>query len=189
MARLVYVINMSLDGFIEDADGNFDWTEPNDEAFRFITDLIRPIGTHLLGRRMYETMAVWETDTSLATASPAMRDFAEIWQAVEKVVYSRTLNEVWTSRTRLERELDLDAVLAMKTSEPRDIATAGPELAARPIRAGLVDDYHLFLTPVVVGRGKRALPDDVRLDLQLVDHRSFANGAVYLHYRPAPDPA
>jgi dihydrofolate reductase len=182
MAGLVYVINMSLDGFIEDANGSFDWSEPSDDQFLFITDLIRPYGAHLLGRRMYETMAVWETDTSLATASPAMRDFAEIWQKTEKVVYSRTLNEVWTSRTRLEREFDVNAVRAMKTSEPRDIAIAGPELAAQAIRAGLVDDYHLFVAPVVVGTGKHALPQDVRLQLELKDERRFSNGVVYLSY-------
>lgn len=182
MARLVYVVNVSLDGFIEDADGNFDWTEPSDEQFLFITDLIRPFGTHLLGRRMYETMAVWETDTSLATASPAMRDFAEIWKAVEKVVYSHTLNEVWTSRTRLERELDVDAVQAMKASKSRDIAIAGAELAAGAIRAGIVDDYHFFVAPVAVGVGKRALPPDVRLLLELKDEQRFSNGVVYLRY-------
>jgi len=183
MARLIYVINMSLDGFIEDADGNFDWTEPNDEEFLFINDLIRPIGTHLLGRRMYETMAVWETDTSLPSGSPAMRDFAEIWQAVEKVVYSRTLNEVWTSRTRLERELDVDSVQAMKTSEPRDIAIAGPELAAGAIKAGIVDDYHFFVAPVAIGAGKHALPPGVRLQLELQDQRRFSNGVIHLSYR------
>jgi dihydrofolate reductase len=185
MARLTYVINMSLDGFIEDADGNFDWTEPNDEEFVFINDLIRPIGTHLLGRRMYETMAVWETDSSLAAASPAMRDFAEIWQAVEKVVYSRTLNQVWTSRTRLERELDVDSVQEMKTSESRDIAIAGPELAAAAIRAGLVDDYHFFVAPVAIGAGKHALPPGVRLQLELKDEQRFSNGVIHLHYASA----
>jgi dihydrofolate reductase len=182
MARLVYVINMSLDGFIEDADGNFDWSEPPEDLHRFFNELIRPIGTHLLGRRMYETMAVWETEPALAAASDVMREFAELWQAAEKVVYSRTLNEAWTSRTRLERELDIDVVQAMKASESRDIAIAGPELAAEAIRAGIVDDYHFVLAPVAVGSGKRALPSDAHLDLELKGERRFSNGAVHLHY-------
>jgi dihydrofolate reductase len=182
MARLTYAVNMSLDGFIEDADGNFDWSVPNDEEHRFINDLIRPIGTHLYGRHMYETMAVWETDTSLATASPIMRDFAESWQAAEKVVYSRTLDEVWTSRTRLERELDIDALQAMRTSQSRDILIGGPELAAHAIRAGIVDDYHFFVAPIALGTGKRALPADFRLQLQLQEERRFGNGVVHLRY-------
>jgi dihydrofolate reductase len=182
VAGLIYVINTSLDGFIEDADGNFDWTEPSEEQHQFINDLIRPFGTHLYGRRMYETMAVWETDPSFATASPVMRDFAEIWQAVEKVVYSRTLNEAWTSRTRLELELDVDGLQAMKASEPKDILIGGPELAAHAMRAGLVDEYHFFVAPVVIGVGKHTLPSDVRLQLELKDERRFSNGVVYLGY-------
>jgi dihydrofolate reductase len=182
MGKLVYGINMSLDGFIEDADGNFDWTDPNDEELHFINDLIRPMGTHLYGRRMYETMAVWETDTSLPAVSPVMRDFAELWQAAEKVVYSRTLNEVWTSRTRLERELDIAALQAMKMSRDWDILIGGPELAAHAIRAGIVDDYHFFVAPIALGAGKRALPADVRLRLELKDEQRFSNGVVYLHY-------
>ena len=182
MPRLIYSALMSLDGFIEDADGNFDWAVPDEAQHQFINDLMRSIGTHLYGRRMYETMAVWETEPGLAAQSPVRRDFAAIWQAAEKVVYSRTLNEVWTSQTRLERELDVDAVQAMKTSESRDILIAGPELAAEAIRAGLVDDYHFFVAPVAIGAGKRALPAGVHLQLQLQDERRFSNGAVYLRY-------
>jgi dihydrofolate reductase len=182
MARFIYSVSMSLDGFIEDAEGNFDWSVPNDEEHRFINDLMRPIGTHLYGRRIYETMAVWETDTSLASGSPVTRDFFEIWQAAEKVVYSRTLDEVWTSRTRLERELDVNAVKAMKMSESRDMLIAGAELAAGAIRAGIVDDYHFFVVPVALGAGKRALPEALHMDLQLLTERRFGNGVVYLRY-------
>jgi dihydrofolate reductase len=186
MARLIYSALMSIDGFIEDEDGNFDWAVPDEAQHQFINELMRPIGTHLYGRKMYETMAVWETDASLPGSSPAMRDFAEIWQAVEKVVYSRTLNEVWTSRTRLERELDVDSVQAMKTSEPLDIAIAGPDLAAGAIKAGIVDDYHFFVAPVATGAGKHALPPGVRLQLELKDEQRFSNGVVYLRYASVP---
>ena len=185
MAQLIYSAIMSIDGFIEDEGGNFDWAFPDEAQHQFINDLMRPIGTHLYGRKMYETMAVWETDTSLAAASPVYADFAELWQAADKVVYSRTLNEVWTSRTRLERELDVDGVQAMKTSETRDILIAGPELAAESIRAGLVDDYHFFVAPVAIGAGKHALPPGVRLQLELKDEQRFSNGVIHLHYASA----
>lgn len=182
MARLIFSAIMSLDGFIEDAEGKFDWAVPDEAEHRFINDLMRLVGTHLYGRRMYETMAVWETDLGLAHSSPVYADFAQIWQAADKVVYSRTLAAVSTARTQLERELNLDAVNKMKASKPRDILIAGPELAANVIKAGLVDDYHFFLAPVVLGSGKPALPRDVGLALELRDQRRFDNGMAYLRY-------
>ena len=183
MARLVYVSNVSLDGFIEDEDGRFEWTAPDDEVFAFITHLIRPAGTHLYGRRMYETMAVWETDANLAAQSELMAEFARVWQAAEKVVYSTTLKDVSTADTRLEHTFEPDAVGAMKAEATRDLMIGGPNVAAQALRAGLVDECHLFVHPVLVGRGKPSLPDELRLQLELLDERRFANGVVYLRYR------
>ena len=182
MGRLIYAAHTSLDGFIEDADGNFDWSAPDDDELRFINDLMQRIGTHLYGRRMYQTMAVWETDPALAASSPVMRDFAELWLAGDKVVYSRTLAETSTARTRIEREFDLNSVAELKASGPRDMFIAGPELAAHAIKAGLVDEYHFFVTPVVVGSGKPALPPGLPIQLELLDERRFGNGVVYLRY-------
>jgi dihydrofolate reductase len=183
VANLIYSAITSLDGYIEDDDGNFDWAEPDEEVHSFVNELERPVGTYLYGRRMYETMAGWETDPTLAEQSPQMGDFAKMWQAAEKVVYSTTLKTVSTARTRIEREFDPEAVRKMKASADRDITVGGPELAAHAFKAGSVDECHLFLTPVVVGRGKRALPGDVRLELELVDERRFAGGTVFLRYR------
>lgn len=183
MATLIYSAITSLDGYIEDPDGTFDWAVPDEEVHAFLNELQRPVGTCLYGRRMYETMAGWETDPALARHSPLMRDFAEIWQAADKVVYSTTLEAAFTSRTRIERHFDPDAVRRMKAAAGRDIAVAGPELAARAIEAGLVDEYHLFITPVVVGGGKPALPDRVRLELEPLEERRFEGGVVYLRYR------
>jgi len=183
MAKLIYSALMSLDGFIEDENGNFDWALPNEEVHQFVNDLERSAGTHLYGRRMYETMAVWETDPSFAEESPAMQDFAAIWQAADKIVYSRTLERVYTARTRLERAFDPEAVRQLKATTGQDILIGGPELAAQALRAGLVDECHLFLAPVVVGRGKRALPENVRLELELFAERRFDNGMVYIGYR------
>ncbi|HEU0072560.1 MAG TPA: dihydrofolate reductase family protein [Dehalococcoidia bacterium] len=185
MAKLIYAVHMSLDGYFEDADGNFDWTEPNEEQHRFVNDLLRPVGTHLYGRRMYETMAVWETDPALAASSPVYADFAELWQAGDKVVYSRTLAEAWTARTRLEREFDLNSVVELKGSAASDILIAGPELASNAIKAGLVDEYHFLVVPVVVGSGKSALPPGLPLQLELLDERRFSNGVVHLRYASA----
>jgi dihydrofolate reductase len=182
MAKLIYIINMSVDGYIEDQHGSFDWTEPDDEVFAFITDLVRPVGTHLLGRRMYETMAVWETDPALAAQSELMADFANLWQAASKVVYSTTLDAASTARTRLERNFDPVSVREMKASATSDLAVAGPQLAAHAFKAGLVDECHLFVRPVVVGGGKPALPDG-RAHLELLDERRLGDGAVYLRYR------
>ena len=183
MAKLIYLINVSLDGFIEDEHGNFAWTEPDDETFAFITDLVRPVGTHLLGRRMYDTMAVWETEPALAAQSELMADFANVWQAAEKVVYSTTLAAVSTTNTRLERHFDPASVREMKASATGDLAVAGPNLAAHAFKAGLVDECHLFVHPLLVGGGKPALPSHTRVDLELLDDHRFGDGAMYLRYR------
>jgi dihydrofolate reductase len=183
MSRLIYSAIAALDGYIADEDGNFDWAVPDEDVHAFINDLDRPLGTYLYGRRMYETMVGWETDPTLAEQSPLMRDFAEIWQAADKSVYSRTLEAVSTARTRIERDFDPEAVLRMKASAVRDMIVGGADLAAQAFRAGLVDECHLFVAPIVVGGGKRSLPDDVRLKLELLDERRFGSGMVYLHYR------
>ena len=183
MANLIYVANTSLDGYTEDKDGKFDWTEPSDEYFRFITNLVRATRTHLYGRRMYESMRVWETDPDLAAGSPLRRDFAEIWQAANKIVYSRTLETISTRKTQLERTFDPEAIRQLKATSEHDILIGGPELAAHAFRAGLIDECHLFLIPILVGGGKSALPDNVRLDLELLEERCFSDGTVFLRYR------
>jgi dihydrofolate reductase len=182
MPKLIYAAIASLDGYVEDEEGRFDWAMPDEEVYAFVNDLDRPIGTHLYGRRMYETMVVWETVST--EAEPAViRDFAGIWRAAEKIVYSRALQTVSSARTRIEREFDRDAVRRLKQSSGADIAVGGAELAGHAIGAGLVDECHLFLCPIVVGGGKRALPDNVRAQLELLDERPFRNGVVHLHYR------
>jgi dihydrofolate reductase len=182
MAKLIYAPIASLDGYIEDEEGRFDWAMPDDEVFAFVNDLDRPIGTYLYGRRMYETIVFWETVSG--QAEPAViRDFGEIWRAAEKVVYSRALQTVSSARTRIEREFDEEDVGRLKQSSGTDLAVGGAELAGRAFGAGLVDECHLFLCPIVVGRGKRALPDNVRAQLELLDERRFRNGVVHLHYR------
>jgi dihydrofolate reductase len=183
MAELIYSAITSLDGYIADQNGNFDWAEPDQEVHAFINDLERPVGTYLYGRRMYETMAGWETDPALADEARARSDFAEIWQAADKIVYSKTLAAVSTAKTRLERTFDPEAVRQMKSSVSGAITVGGPGLAAHAFRAGLVDECHLFITPIVVGGGTRSLPDKVRLQLELLDERRFGNGMVYLRYR------
>jgi dihydrofolate reductase len=183
MGKLIYAAIASLDGYVADADGKFDWSAPDEEVHAFVNDLERPIGTCLYGRRMYEVMVAWET---MADESPVMRDYTEIWQAADKVVYSKTLDAVASAKTRLVREFDPEAVRQLKASAERDISVGGPHLAAEAIRAGLVDEYHLFLTPIIVGGGNRALPDDVRVKLELVDQRRFGNGVVHVHYRSEP---
>ena len=183
MSKLIYTAIASLDGYIEDEHGKFDWSAPDAEVHRYINDLERPQGTHLYGRRLYEVMVAWENPDAFAGDSPEMRDFAELWQAVDKVVYSRTLETVSSARTRIEREFDPEAVRQMKASAERDISIGGPELAAHAFRAELVDECHLYLSPVIVGGGKRALPDGVRLGLELLGERRFGNGVVHLHYR------
>jgi dihydrofolate reductase len=180
MGELIYSAIGSLDGYIADADGRFEWAAPDEEVHAFVNELERPVGTFLLGRRTYEVLVPWET---IDDPAPAMRDFAQIWRAADKVVYSRTLETVSTARTRLERELDLEAVRRMKAEAERNLGIGGPELAAPAIRAGLVDELHLFLSPIVVGGGTAALPDGVRWELELVDERRFGNGVVFLRYR------
>ena len=183
MAKLTYMAITSLDGFIEDEEGRFDWAMPDAEVHAFVNDLERPTGTHLYGRRMYETMAVWQTLGDEPGVSAAEADFADLWRALDKVVYSRTLDAVSTPRTRLEREFDPEAVRRMKDAADRDISVGGPGLAQHAFRAGLVDDVHLLVFPVVVGGGKPGLPRDVRVDLELVDERRFGNGVVHMHHR------
>ena len=183
MAKLIYAAIASLDGYVEDEDGRFDWAAPDDEVHAFVNDLERPIGTYLYGRRMYETMVFWETAGNEADEPAVFRDYAAIWQAAEKIVYSRSLQTVSSARTRIEREFDRDAVRRLKQSSEADIAVGGAELAGQAIGAGLVDECHLFLCPIAVGGGKRALPDDVRAQLELLDERLFRNGFVHLHYR------
>jgi len=183
MARLIYSAISSLDGYIEDMDGKFDWAMPDEQVHRFINDLERTAGTHLYGRRMYETMMVWETDPNLAADSPLMRDFAEIWQAANKIVYSKTLKAVSTRKTQIERNFDSEAIRQMKETAEHDILIGGPSLAAHAFRAGLIDECHLFLTPIILGGGKPSLPNNVRLELELVEERRFGNGMVFLRYR------
>jgi dihydrofolate reductase len=183
MAKLICSGITSLDGYIADQDGNFDWSVPDEQVHTFVNDLERPIGTYLYGRRMYEVMVYWETAQALADQPAFVRDFTDIWQAADKIVYSTTLKTVSSARTRIERKFDPEAVRQMKAAEGRDISVAGPDLAAQAFRAGLVDECHLFVTPIVVGGGKQFLPDNVRLTLELLDERQFGNGVVHLHYR------
>jgi dihydrofolate reductase len=183
MAKLIYTAITSLDGFIEDAEGRFDWAVPDAEVHAFVNDLERPVGIHLYGRRMYETMAVWQTVGDEPGLPAAEADFADLWRALEKIVYSRTLDAVSTPRTRLEREFDPEAVSSMKEAADRDISVGGPGLAQHAFRAGLVDEVHLLVVPVVVGGGKPGLPRDVRVDLELLDERRFGNGVVHMHHR------
>jgi dihydrofolate reductase len=182
MAKLIYSAITSLDGYVADEDGNFDWAEPDEEVHTFINDLERPVGTYLYGRRLYEVMLAWET-LPLADQPPFFKDFAEIWRAADKIVYSGTLESVSSARTRIERDFDPEAVRQLKASAGRDISVGGPDLAAQAIKAGLVDEHHLFVAPIVVGGGKRSLPNDVLLKLELLDERRFGNGMVHLHYR------
>ena len=183
LAKLIYTTITSLDGYVADEDGKFDWAEPDEEVHTFINDLERPVGTHLYGRRMYETMVFWESPPDLAERPPFVRDFAQIWQTADKIVYSKTLQATSSARTRIERAFDPDAIRQLKATAAHDLTVGGAELAAQAIEAGLVDEYHLFLVPVLVGGGKRSLPDDVRVNLDLLDERRFRNGTVYLHYR------
>jgi dihydrofolate reductase len=183
VAKLIYSVISSLDGYFADADGRFDWAAPDDEVHAFVNDLERPIGTHLYGRRMYETMVFWETSDTEADEPAVFRDYAEIWRAAEKIVYSRTLQTPSSARTRIEREFEPEAVRQLKLSSTADIAVGGGDLAGQAIGAGLVDECHLFLCPIVVGGGRRALPDGVRTPLELLDEHRFENGVVHLHYR------
>lgn len=185
MGRLVYAAITSLDGYTADAGGDFSWSMPDAEVHAAVNDLERGVGTYLYGRRMYEVMAAWETMDVGEGAPPELRDYAQLWRATDKVVYSRTLDAVTTPRTRLERAFDPSAVRALVDASADDVSIGGAELAAEAIRAGLVDEWHQFLSPVIVGGGKHWLPRDVRVDLALVGERRFANGVVHVHYRSA----
>ena len=182
MAKLVYLFIMSLDGYVADRDGRFDWGEPDEEVHTFVNGLQRGIGTYLFGRRLYEVMVAWENPSAFAQEPPYIQDFAEIWKAADKVVFSRTLDRPSSERTRIEREFDADAVRQLKADAGQDLAVGGPELAASAIRAGLVDEFQMFISPVAVGGGKKYLPDDVRLRLELLEERRFGNGVVFLRY-------
>ena len=183
MAKLIYSSITSFDGYVADEDGNFAWSMPSDEVHAFVNDLERPIGTYLYGRRMYDVMKVWETPEAFDNPPPTMLDYAGIWQSAEKIVYSTTLTDVSTARTHIVAEFDADAIRELKVSSQRDISIGGPHLAAQAIRAGLVDEFHMFLSPVVIGGGNQSLPDNVRLELELLDQHRFPNGVVHLHYR------
>ena len=183
MGELIYSAIASLDGYVVDAEGNFDWAAPGEEVHAFINDLERPIGTYLYGRRMYETMAFWEDPPAGVGGSDVAQDFAAIWQAADKVVYSRTLQTASTSRTRVERDFDPEAVRQLKSAAERDLTIGGAEIAGEALAAGVVDELQLFLHPVVIGGGSRALPNGVKVGLELLDERRFADGVVYLRYR------
>ncbi|MFG3706050.1 dihydrofolate reductase family protein [Micromonospora sp. NPDC047670] len=184
MAKLIYVTNTSLDGYIEDERGAFDWLPPDDEVFAFTTNLLRSVGTFLYGRRLYESMAVWETDTALAAQSELMADFASAWKAANKVVYSTTLAAVSTADTRIERQFDPAAIRRLKATASSDLTVGGANLATQAFQAGLIDECQLFVWPVVVGGGKPGLPTGMRTDLELLDERRFPNGVLHLRYRP-----
>jgi dihydrofolate reductase len=183
VVKLIYSAITSLDGYIEDEQGNFDWAMPDEEVHAFVNDLERSVGTYLYGRRMYETMVYWETAHTLPDQAAIEQDYTAIWQGADKIVYSRTLDTVSSARTRIERNFSPDAIRQLKETTERDISVGGAGLAAQAMEAGLVDEIHLLLNPVVVGGGKRSLPKDVRLNLELLAERRFGNGVVYLHYR------
>src|SRR5260221_8857658 len=178
MANLIYSAICSLDGYVADENGTFDWAAPDEEVHAFVNNLERPVGTYLYGRRMYEVMRYWESAPTSGDEPPVVLDYAELWQAADKIVYSTTLEEVSSARTRLERDFDPEAVRRLKASAERDLSVGGPALAAEALRAGLVDEIHVFLTPIVIRRGNHALPNDVRLNLELLDGRRFAGGPV-----------
>jgi dihydrofolate reductase len=182
MASLIYSALASLDGYIADEDGNFDWAEPDEEVHTFVNELERPVGTYLYGRRLYEVMVSWEDAEALADQPPFIQEFGEIWRAADKIVYSKTLEAVSSARTRIERDFDPEAVRKLKAAAERDLLVGGPELAAHAFAVGLVDECHLFLAPIIVGGGKQGLPDHVRLQLELLNERRFGNGTVFLRY-------
>jgi dihydrofolate reductase len=183
MAKLIYSTLTSLDGYVNDEDGGFSWAKPDEEVHSFVNELERPIGTYLYGRRMYEVMRYWQDPGDLAEQPPYIRDYAEIWQAADKVVYSRSLESASTARTRIEREFDAGVVHQMKETAEADLGVGGPGLAAEALRAGLVDELHQFLYPVAVGGGTAWLPGGVHLELELLDEARFPGGVVHLHYR------
>jgi len=180
MARLIYITNASLDGYIEDATGAFDWINA-DHVHAFITELLRPVGTHLYGRRLYQTMAYW--DAPVEGYPPEHRDFAQVWQQAEKIVFSRTLPGAPTHNTRVERDFDFEAIQKLKREAARDIIIGGAELAGLALEADLVDECHLFLNPVIVGGGKPAFRVDLRKNLELLETRRFSTGVIHVRYR------
>lgn len=180
MANLIYSAITSLDGYVEDADGGFEWAAPDEEVHAFVNELERPIGTYLYGRRMYDTMVYWESATN---SSEAAREYAEIWRAAEKVVYSRTLHSATSARTRIWHTFEPDAIQRLKESSAADLSIGGADLAGQALNGGLVDECHLIIAPIVVGGGKQALPNDLRLRLELLDEHRFTSGFVHLHYR------
>jgi dihydrofolate reductase len=182
MANLIYSAIASLDGYVEDAQGRFEWAEPDEEVFRFLNELERPVGTHLYGRRMYETLRYWETAPIDDSVPGYIRDWTQIWRSADKIVYSRTLDAVSTARTRIERNFDAQAIKDLKASVNRDLVVGGPELSGQAIKAELVDEYHLYVAPVVVGGGKPWLPQGIRLDLERLDSHLFASGFIFLRY-------
>lgn len=183
LAKLIYVTNMSLDGYIEDENGTFDWGEPGDELFATYTAMLRSAGTFLYGRRLYETMAVWETDPALAEQSNLNADFADAWQAADKVVYTTTLTAVPTARTRLEGSFDPDAVRQLKAEATSDLIIGGANLAAQAFEAGLVDECQIVVWPLIIGGGKPALPSGIRTELELLQDHRYEDGVVRLRYR------
>lgn len=183
MGKLIYSFFTSLDGYVADEAGNFDWAEPDEEVHSFVNDLERSIATNLYGRKLYEMMAVWETPEVILPSTPAVQEYARIWQGAEKIVYSRTLETVSTARTRIEREFDLSSLRELKARSERNLSIGGPTLAAEAIRAGLVDEYWVFIAPIIVGGGNPFLPAEARAALELLEERRFNNGMVYLRYR------
>ena len=188
MAKLIYSAIASLDGYMEDAQGKFDWAAPDEEVHAFVNDLERGIGTYLYGRRMYETMVFWETasagrDEVSASRDAVFGDYADIWRGAEKVVYSRTLETPSSARTRVEREFDHDAIRRLKETSASDISVGGADLAGQAMAAGLVDELQLILAPIIVGGGKAALPDGLHARLELLDERRFSAGVAFLRYR------
>jgi dihydrofolate reductase len=184
VAKLIYSAIVSLDGYVADEEGHFDWAAPDEEVYAFVNDLERRVGTYLYGRRMYEVMRYWDTAQASADRHPVEMDYARIWRSADKVVYSETLETALSAKTRIERDFDPEAVRRMKEQAERGISVGGPDLAAQALEAGLVDEWcHLFVAPIVVGGGKRFLPPNVRLDLELLDERRFEGGVVYLRYR------
>lgn len=185
MAKLIYSAITSLDGYTADAAGEFDWSMPDEEVHAFVNELERPIGTYLYGRRMYEVMSVWDDPAWVDSEPPVVLDFSQLWRAAEKVVYSTTLDAVSTGRTRLEPDFDPAAVRRLKDSADRDLSIGGATLAAKALKASLVDELHLLVSPVVVGGGTPSLPVGIRLQCELISERRFGNGVVHLHYRVA----
>ncbi len=189
MGKLIYLITTSLDGFVADQDGNFDWAVPSEEVHAFVNDIVRNVGTSLLGRKMYDIMKVWDTIPTEGTneamdgPSEAMNDYAKIWRAAKKIVYSTSLSDVAIANATIARSFDPNAIRKLVAESDKDFDIGGPHLAAEAIRAGIVDEYHQFIVPIIIGSGNDWLPKDVKSELKLVDVRKFENGFVHLQYR------